>query len=88
MQTLHTRRYYALTDTGTALLAQIEAEAGVVELVAAEIRCREATAEAEDALRRNREAMEALRLARKAAGARYSLDALLDARREYPLDRR
>jgi DNA-binding MarR family transcriptional regulator len=87
-QTLHTRRYYALTDAGEALLARIEKEAGVDGLVAAEIEHRKARAEAEAAQARARDAMEALRLARKAAGARYSLESLLDARREHPLSRR
>jgi hypothetical protein len=86
-RTLYGRAYYALTDTGIALLTRIEKEAGVDGLVAAEIAHRKAAADAEEAQLRAREAMEELRLARKAAGARYALAALLDARREYPLDR-
>jgi hypothetical protein len=87
-RTLHTRAYYALSDAGIALLARIEKEAGVTDLVAAEIAVRRANADVTDAQRRHREALEALRLARKEAGERYALDGLLQARREYPLDRR
>jgi DNA-binding PadR family transcriptional regulator len=86
-RTLYGRTYYTLTDAGLALLARIEKEAGVADLTAAEIAMRQATAAVEEAQHRQRTAMEALRLARKEAGERYALEGLLQARREYPLDR-
>jgi hypothetical protein len=88
MRTLHTRVYYRLTDEGLALVARIEAEAGVTELSAAERARDEAVADQEDAERRVREAQEALRIARKQAGTRYPLARLLDYRREFPLTNR
>lgn len=84
---LHTRSYYGLTDEGLALVARIEAEAGVTGLVAAEHARNEAAADLADAQRRARETQEALRLARKESGTRYPLAALLDYRREFPLRR-
>ncbi len=85
---LHTRSYYGLTDEGLALVARIEAEAGVTDLVAAEHARNEAAADLADAERRVRAAQEALRQARKERGTRYPLAALLDYRRDYPLSRR
>lgn len=87
-RTLHTRAYYGLTDEGIALVARIEAEAGVTALVTAEHARDEAAADVEDAQRRLREAQDALRLARKERGTRYPLAALLEYRREFPLSRR
>jgi hypothetical protein len=87
-RTLHTRAYYRLTDEGRALVARIEEEAGVTYLVAAEHARGEAAACLADAQRRATEAQEALRLARKEAGVRYPLEAVLDYRREFPLNRR
>lgn len=87
-RTIYTRVYYGLTDEGLAVVAAIEAEAGVTDLVAAVHERDEATAALAEAERRVREAQEALRLARKERGARYPLEALLDYRRQYPLSRR
>lgn len=87
-RTIYTRVYYGLTTEGLALLDKIEAEAGVTDLAAAVHERDEATAALAEAERRVREAQEALRQARKASGARYPLEALLEARRRHPLSRR
>ena len=87
-RTLHGRAYYALTDEGTVLMLRVEAEAGVTELAEAERAMCQAQADAELAVRREREARAALTAARRRHGGRYALEVLLDARREYPLGAR
>jgi hypothetical protein len=85
--TLHSRAYYGLTDQGIALVARIEEEAGVTELVAAEHAHQQAVADHQATELRRHEASAALMAARKRAGVRYPLAAVLDYRREFPLGR-
>jgi hypothetical protein len=75
----HTVTWYSLTGGGGALLSRLEAEAGVTELVAAELALEQSEADMNAAVDRYHVARTALTIARRTAGVRGSINVLLDA---------
>lgn len=84
-RTQHTVTRYSLTGGGGAMLARMEAEAGVTGLVAAELALAQAVKDEQAAVDRCHEARAALYEARRANGRRPALSSayvLLDALKE------
>jgi hypothetical protein len=81
----HTVTWYSLTGGGGAMLARLEADAGVTELTAAELALEQAESDMNAATDRYHAAREGLHAARAAYGRRpalWSLYLLLDAMKE------
>jgi hypothetical protein len=87
-RTIFTKVYYTLTDEGRDLLARIEAEAGLSALVTAQLEHEQALADLRAANRRVDETRKRLAAERKPFGGAYPWEALMEARRGHPLNRR
>jgi hypothetical protein len=81
-KTLYTRVYYSITDAGREYLEGLERTAGVTALTAAELALEQAETDMHQAVDRYHEARAGLAAARREAGARGSLNVLLDAMKE------
>lgn len=81
----HTVTWWSLTGGGGAMLARMEADAGVTGLVAAELALEQAQADIEAATDRYQAARAACTAARREAGVRGSVNVLLDALKETAL---
>lgn len=87
-RTIFSKTYYTVTGEGLALLARIEAEAGITALVTAHLEHEQALADLRAANVRVNGTREALRAERQAFGGAYSWEVLMETRRGKPLGRR